>query len=85
MTVDPLQLLGTIGGITAILVSFKKPWAGHIIWLFANACWVAHGWISDNWYLTSLFGFYWVLAVVGCVNYRPGNGPTSGKSETRCD
>ena len=70
--IDPLQLGGTAGGIIgALLVSFKRPWAGHLVWLFANACWVAHGWIHDNWYLTVLFGTYWVLALIGSVNYRP--------------
>ena len=70
--IDPLQFLGTVGGILgAVLVSFKRPWAGHCVWLFANGCWVAHGFIYDNWYLVTLFGVYEVVALVGFFNYRP--------------
>jgi len=69
---DPLQLIGTAGGIAgALLTAFRRPWPGHLVWLFANGCWVAHGCASGNWYLVCLFGVYWVLALVGCFAYWP--------------
>ena len=67
---DPLQLIGTAGGILgAVLVSIKRPWAGHIIWLFSNTAWVAHGYVVGNHYLVTMFAVYWIISVAGSINY----------------
>jgi hypothetical protein len=70
--IDFLQIVGTTGGILgALLVCLKRPWVGHIVWLLANACWMIYGRLSDNNYLFVLFTVYWLLALIGCYNYRP--------------
>jgi len=42
--------------------------AGFGVWMVGNALWVAHGIGSGDAYVTVMFAFYWVTAVVGFVN-----------------
>lgn len=33
-----------------------------------NLLWVVYGLVEWNWYVVVMFGFYWVMAVVGLKN-----------------
>jgi len=36
--------------------------------VIGNVFWVAYGAVTGNPYVVVMFGFYWVMAVVGVVN-----------------
>jgi len=41
---------------------------GFGMWVIGNLFWVAYGVVTANPYVMVMFGFYWVMVVVGAVN-----------------
>jgi hypothetical protein len=69
---DLVQCLGVVFGIAgAVLVacrSGKVRGAGFASWVVGNLLWVAFGVAEGDVYVTALFAFYWMTAVVGLRN-----------------
>lgn len=69
---DPLQTPAVVlGMVGAVLVAGRSPGVracGFFAWVVGNLFWVAYGAVTGNVYVMVMFGFYWVMAVVGVVN-----------------
>jgi len=64
----PAAVLGMAG---AMLVAgqFKRTrQIGFGCWTVGNLLWVVYGLVDWNLYVVVMFGFYWVMAVVGLKN-----------------
>jgi hypothetical protein len=71
---DPLQTPAVVlGMVGAVLVAGKGAGVrrcGFGAWVIGNVFWVAYRVVTENLYVMVMFGFYWVMAVVGVVNAR---------------
>jgi len=72
--VDPLQgpavVLGMVGAVLVTSRSQGTRWAGFAAWVVGNLLWVVYATMEGNAYMMTLFGFYWVTAVLGLKNTR---------------
>ncbi|MCK9306153.1 MAG: hypothetical protein M0P17_01335 [Methanoculleus sp.] len=72
--VDPLQgpavVLGMAGAALVASRSQGIRQAGFAAWIVGNLLWVVHATVEGNAYMMTLFGFYWVTAVLGLMNAR---------------
>ena len=64
----PAVALGMTGAVLVASRHARTRMAGFGVWMVGNALWVAHGIGSGDAYVTVMFAFYWVTAVVGFVN-----------------
>jgi len=74
---DPLQapavVLGMVGAVLVAGRSTGVRACGFVAWVVGNLLWVAYGAVTENPYVMVMFGFYWVMAVVGVVNAGKGS------------
>jgi len=64
----PAVVLGMAGAmLVAGQSSAIRRW-GFGCWAVGNLLWVVYGLVEWNWYVVVMFGFYWVMAVVGLKN-----------------
>ena len=72
--VDPLQgpavVLGMAGAALVASPSQRIRRAGFAAWVMGNLLWVAYASVQGNLYMMTLFGFYWITAVLGLMNTR---------------
>ncbi len=72
--VDPLQgpavVLGMAGAALVASRSQGIRRAGFGCWIVGNLLWVIYATVQENIYMVTLFGFYWVTAVLGLMNTR---------------
>ena len=72
--VDPLQgpavVLGMAGAALVASRSQGIRRAGFAAWVVGNLLWVVYASVQENVYMMTLFGFYWVTAVLGLKNTR---------------
>ncbi|MBP2145121.1 lipopolysaccharide export LptBFGC system permease protein LptF [Methanofollis sp. W23] len=73
----PAVVLGMAGAVLVASRSVRTRMAGFGAWMVGNALWVAHGIGSGDAYVTVMFAFYWVTAVMGVVNCGERPGPFS--------
>ena len=69
LRIDPLKApavaLGVIGAFLVASPSTSLRTAGFICWLVGNLLWVVSGLRTKDWYITILFGFYFISAGLG--------------------
>ncbi|HOB43701.1 MAG TPA: hypothetical protein PKV78_04985 [Methanoculleus thermophilus] len=69
---DPLQtpavVLGMVGAVLVAGRTAGMRMCGFGAWVIGNVFWVVYGAVTENWYVVVMFGFYWVMAVVGVRN-----------------
>lgn len=69
MIIDPIQgpavILGLTGALLVASPATRTRRAGFGAWLVGNLLWVVAGITTNNAYLVTLFGAYWVLAMRG--------------------
>ena len=60
-----LSLLGAI-----LVMGFKMPWHGSVIWVIANCGWIYDAWKREDRSQMVLWVVYLGTAVIGVINWR---------------
>lgn len=66
----PAVLLGIVGALFVSGYSLRSRRFGFTLWILGNALWVSWGLLTQNPYITIMFGFYWLTACLGLSNTR---------------
>ncbi len=66
----PAVILGIVGALFVSGYSLGSRRTGFCLWILGNALWVSWGLLTQNPYITIMFGFYWLTACLGLSNTR---------------
>lgn len=65
---SPAVICGMAGAVLVAMPATNLRAVGFLAWVGGNSLWVLHGRRTDDNYITLLFGFYLVTALVGLSN-----------------
>ncbi len=58
-------IAAVLGILGALLVAFRRPFAGHVVWCVGNPIWVGWGLATGVHALAAQFVVYTILALIG--------------------
>ena len=68
--------LSLVGAVLVALPAVEQRRRGFLVWIVANAIWIAWGCLEQKWGVTTLFTAYQATSLLGWWNARPNGRRT---------